>query len=515
MHRKYDKRYIWGSLGGILLLNGGMMLIPAVVGNYFGESEFKAFLFLAGVSLLLGGSLFCLFWLNRQKINLRLQDLYAIMTYGWLLVILFSMLLYLLTGAVDSVTDAFFESVSGFTMTGATILGTIEIQARCVILWRSMTQWLGGFGVLTLFVALQSGQGITLQHFRIEGSGISKQRVYPKLLETAVGLVVLYFIYTVLLTFGYVLSGFGWFDALNHAFTVISAGGFSTKSAGIGAFENPTAEWITIVAMIATGINYLLIFRIWQQKSLRGFLESTELRVYFAIITVASFVTVGLILPEYSGDVAMAIRHGIFQAVSIITTSGFVLCDFTQWVVPAQLIIILLMLSGACKGSVSGGIKIHRHMILFQKAVQEIRRFLHPNLVTRVKFNGQLIAEDEVLGTNLYFYSYVAVVILGTAVLSMCGIELQGALTATVSCFGGIGPAFGLGTSALYYGALPNLCKWLLGILMLLGRLEVYAVLVLLRPFHKKTREKERIESLEILEKDGIIEPLVRDYDDV
>lgn len=518
MHRRYagsyDRSYVWSSLGIILLLNGAMLCIPMAVGRYCGESEAMAFLISAMVTVLLGGSLLYRFRPKRKKNHMRVQELYAIITYGWIAVILFSMLPYLLTGAVHSVTDAFFESVSGFTMTGATVLEMPEAQAQCVLLWRSMTQWLGGLGVLVLFVALQNGQGVAL-HARMEGSGVSKQKVYSKTWGIAAGIVLIYLLYTALLTLFYLLCGIGLFDAVNHGLTVISTGGFSTKTAGIGAFDNAAMEWITIVAMLLTGGSYLLIFRIWQEKRLRGFAESTELRVYLLLILVASIATICFIAPEYEGNLALAIRHGVFQVVSMITTSGFVLCDVNQWVLPAQLLMMLLMLSGACKESVSGGIKINRHIILFQKAVQEIRRFLHPNLVTRLKSNGQLIAEDVVVGVHLYFYSYIVVVVLGTAVLSMCGIELQGAITMVVSCFGGVGPAFGFGESALFYGALPHACKWLLGGLMLLGRLEIYAVLVLIRPFHRKARERERMLSLEILEKDGVIEPLVRDYDDV
>jgi len=210
----------------------------------------------------------------------------------------------------------------------------------------------------------------------------------------------------------------------------------------------------------------------------------------------------------------LAVQHGLFQVVSVVTTTGFVLCDVEQWAIPAQLIIILLMLSGACAGSIGGGIKIDRHIILLQKSVQEIRRFLHPNLVTRLKSNHQLLDDDVVLSVSTYFYIYIALLVLGTAVLSMCGIELIGALTAAISCLGGIGPAIGLGQSAVYYGELSAVAKWVLGVLMLIGRLEVYAILVFIHPFHRKMRESERMLSLETLERDGMIEPYVRDYDD-
>ncbi|MBQ2993975.1 MAG: TrkH family potassium uptake protein [Peptococcaceae bacterium] len=510
------KSYVWSSVGGLLLLLGTMMLVPAAAGRYYAETEYLAFLISAGVVLLIGLLLFCFFKpKDSKRRRLQMKDGYAVVTYGWLAVVMLSILPYLLTGTVNSLTDAFFESASGFTMTGATILTQIESQARCVLLWRSMTQWLGGMGVLVLFVALLNGQNQgSLQLFRAEGLGSVKQKLHFKTLETAFGLLLIYLLHTILVIVLYWLSGLGLFDAVNHGLTVISTGGFSTRTAGIGAFHSAAVEWVTIAAMFLTGINYTLFIHAWHNKSLREFKESLELRVYFWLLVIASVVVVWFTAPLYDGNLALAVRHGVFQVVSIVTTAGFVLCDIEQWAVPAQLIIVLLLLSGACAGSVGGGIKLDRHIILLQKSVQEIRRFLHPNLVTRLKSNHQLLDDDMVLSVSTYFYIYIALIVLGTLVLSMCGIELSGALTAVMSCLGGIGPAIGQSGFTVCYSALPVVAKWVLGILMLIGRLEVYAVLVLVHPFHRKIRESERMLSLETMERDGMIEPFVRDYDE-
>ena len=511
-----QKGYVWSSVGAMLMLLGMMMTIPAAAGLYYRETEYVAFLLSAGAAVLAGSLLYFLCKpRDKKRKRLHMKDGYAIVTYGWLAAVFLTMIPYLLTGTVHSVTDAFFEAASGFTMTGATVLFDVESQARCVLLWRSMTQWLGGMGILIMFVALLNGQNQgSLQLFRAEGLGAAKQKIHPKTLETAAGLGLIYLLHTAVVVVLYAVCGMGLFDAVNHGLTVISAGGFSTKTAGIGAFDSAAIEWVTIAALILTGINYTLFIHAWHNKSLREFRDSMELRIYLGLLFAASVVVIAMIAPGYDGSWADAVRHGVFQVVSIVTTGGFVLCDVEQWVVPAQLIIILLMLSGACAGSISGGIKIDRHIILLQKSVQEIRRFLHPNLVTRLKSNHQLLDDDVVLSVSTYFYIYVALLVLGVAVLSMCGIELLGALTAAMSCLGGIGPAIGLGSSAVYYGALPAVAKWLLGILMLVGRLEVYAVLVLIHPFHRKMRESERMLSLETMERDGVIEPFVRDYDE-
>lgn len=510
------KSYVWSSVGGLLLFVGIMMLAPVVTGLYYGETEYMAFLLCAGAAILLGGLLYYLEKpLKHMHKRLHMKDGYAIVTYGWIAVVLFSIVPYLWTGMAGSITDAFFESVSGFTMTGATVLLNVETQAKCVLLWRSMTQWLGGLGVLIFFIALLNGQNHgSLQLFRAEGLGALKQKIHPKTMETATGLAIIYILHTVLVIVLYKICGMGLFDAVNHGITVISTGGFSTKTAGLSAFHCVSIEWVTILAMILTGFNYTLFMHAWNNKSLREFKQSLELRVYLGVLVIASVVVVLFILPDYNGDIALAVRHGVFHVVSIVTTAGFVLCDFTVWAVPAQLIIILLMLCGACAGSVGGGLKIDRHIILLQKAIQEIRRFLHPNLVTRLKSSHQLLDDDLVLSVNMFFYIFIVLTIFGTAVLSFCGIELTAALTAVLSCLSGIGPTVGLGVSAVYYGALPAICKWTLGILMLIGRLEIYAVLVLIHPFHVKMRESERMFSLETLERDGMIEPFVRDYDD-
>ena len=517
-----QKSYVWSSVGSILLLIGAAMLLPVACGLYFQETEYLVFLGCAGVTVLVG-FLLCFGLRPYNNIGKRgrlhkgtrvmMKDGYAIVTYGWIGAALFAMLPYLFTGTVHGVTDGLFEAVSGFTMTGATTLYEIEAVPRCVLLWRSLTQWFGGMGVLVLFVALLNGQNHgSLQLIRADGLNAARQRLNLKMLETASGLALIYVSHTVLLMLLYRLAGMGLFDAVNHGFTVISAGGFSTKTAGIAAYQSATIEWITIFGMFLTGLNYTLFLHAWHNKSLSELKNSLELRVYLGLIFFASIAVIALNAPEYHGTISTLMRHGLFQVLSIITTAGFVVCDFEQWVVPAQLILILLMLCGACAGAVGGGIKIDRHIILIQKSIQEIRRFLHPNLVTRLKSNHQLLEDGVILSVNMFFYIYIALIVFGTAVVSMCGVELLGALTAVLSCLGGIGPAFG--QAALYYGAMPLVAKWALIVLMLIGRLEVYAVMVLIHPLHRQMRESDRIQVLKNLERDGVMEPLVRDDDD-
>ncbi len=518
-----QKSNVWSSVGGLLMIAAVAMLVPAAVGIYYDETEYGAFLLCAVLTMAVGALLwYCMHpdKNRRRKHRMPVRDGYAILAYGWLAVVLFSMVPYLITGTVSNITDAFFESMSGFTMTGATVLADVEAQARCVLLWRSMTQWLGGLGILVLFIALLNGHNHdALQVLCSDGTGITKQKFHSRSAETALGLAFIYTVHTILVIVLYCAAGMSLFDGVNHGLTVVSAGGFSVKNAGLGFYQTPAILYVTTVAMFLTGINYTLFIHGWRNKTLHGFQNSLELKVYVGAIVFASAAIAWFVVPASSTGVLDTMGLVVFQAVSVITTAGFVIGDIEAWAAPAQLLLILLMMCGACAGSVGGSIQIDRHVIMLQKVVQEVRRFLHPNLVTRLKSNGQMVDDDVILSINTFFYIYMVLIVIGSAVLSLLGIELLGAVTAAISCLGGIGPAMGLSQWAMYYGDVPALGKWLLSLLMLVGRLEVYTVLVMIPTIHRSSaqrrkNENESLKSLTNLNRDGMLEPWVIDDDD-
>lgn len=506
------RSYVWSSIGKLLMIMGCSMLIPALAGLYYGETEYKIFLCTAGGTFLAGVLLFFITRpVTRHQLRIQLRDSYAVVAYGWIVVTLFAMVPYLLTGTFTSVTDAFFETMSGLTTVGASVLDNIEGTPHSVLLWRSLTHWLGGMGILVLFVALLAGQGTgAMQIFKAETSGPVKSKLQPKMVETARVLWLIYMMNTAVIIVLYRLAGMSLFDAVNHAFSVIATGGFSTKNTSLAYYNSALIDWVTVFAMFVAGINYSLYFYALRARSLRFFVESLELKVYLGVTVVATLLVGWYIAPDYGYDIAQVLRYAAFQVVSVITTTGFVTADFEQWAPPAQLVLVILLLCGACAGSTTGGIKIDRHVILAKKAVQEIRRFLHPRMVTRLKSNQKLVEDEVVLSVTMFFYIYMLLIVIGTYLLCMLGAEMFGSLTAVMSCLGGTGPSIGAWGPMESYSAAPVASKWILSALMLIGRLEIYTVLVLIRPLHGN-RRRNHIETVEDFEKDGVIEPAVRE----
>lgn len=506
------KSYVWSSIGKLLMIIGCSMLIPALAGLYYKEIEYKIFLCTASVTFLAGMLLF-LFTrpIKRYKVRTHLRDSYAVVAYGWIVVTLFAMLPYLLAGTFTNVTDALFETMSGLTTVGASVLDDIEGTPYSVLLWRSMTHWLGGMGILVLFVALLAGQGSgAMQIFKAETSGSVKSKLQPKMVETARVLWLIYMCNTVIFILLYRLAGMNLFDAVNHGFSAIATGGFSTKNTNLAYYNSAMIDWVSVFAMFVAGINYSLYFYALRTRSLRCFVESLELKVYLVITVAATLLVAWYIAPTYGYDIAQTMRYAALQVVSVITTTGFVTADFELWATPAQTVLILLLLCGACAGSTTGGIKIDRHVILAKKAVQEIRRFLHPRMVTRLKSNSKLVDDEVVLSVTMFFYIYIFLIAVGTYLLCMLGGEMQDSLTAVMSCLGGVGPAIGVWGPMESYSSAPTATKWILSFLMLIGRLEIYTVLVLIHPYHGNRRHRY-IESLEEIEKNAVIEPAVRE----
>ncbi len=509
---RLPQSYVWSNIGLLLMVVGIGMLLPMGAGLYYGEAEYKMFGMVSAVTVLLGLLLHELMRVRSRK-RISLREGYGLVTYGWIVVTLFAMVPYLLTGTFDSVTDAFFETMSGFTTVGASVLHDIEHTPHSVLLWRSMTHWLGGMGILVLFVSLMEGYGTgAMQIFKAESSNTVQTKMEPKVFDTARVLWSVYMLMTAVAIVLYRLAGMPFFDAVNHGFSVVATGGFSIKVQSIGYYNDPLIDWVTVFVMFVAGINYSLYFYALRTKSLRCFSQSLELKVYLAITVVATIAVLWFIAPEYRDNLPLAFRYAVFQVVSILTTTGFITCNFAHWAIPAQFILLMLMLCGACAGSTTGGIKIDRYVILAQKAVQEIRKFLHPRMVTRLKSNNQLVDDDVVLSVTTFYYIYLFLIAVGTYLVCTQGSEMLDALTAVMSCLGGVGTALNTWGSMFTYSRASVGVKWILIGLMLLGRLEIYTVLVLFRwPFHSKKQKKQEktLESIEALEENGILEPMV------
>lgn len=507
------KRYVWSRMSVLLMTLAACMAVPAIVGFYYMEPEATVFLYMGailfGVSLVIYG----VFRPSRKKLwSASLRDSYALVAYGWILSAVLAMVPYLLCGVFTNPVDALFESMSGLATVGASVIDNLEAMPRCVLTWRSITHWLGGLWILVLFIAFMLGEGSgSIQILKAESSMHQKGRLHSQTVELAVGLAYVYFFFTgfaIVLFYG---AGMSAFDAVNHGLSAVSTGGFSVHDANIGYYGSGLIEWAVILIMFLSGVNYSLYLHAYREKSLRNFGRSLEFKAYVAITLLATamimiFTTDGLHHPW-----ATVLRTSLFQVVSIITTTGFYTCDFEIWSGQAHTILLLLMLCGACAGSTTSGIKIDRHIIMLQKSVQEIRRFLHPRMVTRLKSEGKIIDEDTVLSIATYYYIYIALIAGASFLVCLLGADMLDALSSVMSILGGVGPSIGAWGPTETYAASGVLTKLILIVLMLLGRLEIYTVLVVFHPWRTSKKKKAVVNGFEEhVDDNALFEPLVR-----
>ena len=483
MKKRRKGNVVWHNIGKLLMIVACSMIFPLLTAWFYGESCWWVFLLMLPVTLGLGFLMMKAFHPGRKEVHLQVRDGAAIVTYGWILAALLGMIPYLMAGTFDNVTDAFFEAMSGFATVGASVLDDIEGAPRAILMWRSVTHWLGGMGIIVLFVALLSNLGAgAMQIFKAEAAGPVKDKLHPKIADSARSLWTLYIFNTAITGFLLLLCGMGLFDAVNHAFSIVATGGFSTRNLSIGAYGNPVLEWGITASMYMAGINYTLLFLAFRNCSLKYFWRSHEFRVYTCVVLAAVLLVTIDILPQYSYDVLTAVRHSAFHVTSVLTTTGFVCFDYERWVPAAQVVLIILMFSGACAGSTTCGFKIDRHIILMQQARREVQRFLHPRLVRTLKSSEKNLPEQTMHSVTTFFYLFVALVLVSTLLLCCMGAGLLDALTCALACLGGVGPAIGAWGPTESFSSAPAVAKWLCSALMLLGRLEIYTVLAVFWP---------------------------------
>ena len=467
---------------GILLMLFSLGMLPAAaVGWYFGEQAKDSFLIGFGITLVVG----FLVWLpvRRQRNELRTRDGYLITVLFWLVLGLFGAVpLYLLELPDLSIADAVFESFSGLTTTGATVITGLDTLPRSLLFYRQQLQWFGGMGIIVLAVAILPLLGVGgMQLYRAEMPGpLKDNKLTPRIAETA---KVLWFIYTGLTlacASAYWLAGMSVFDAIGHSFSTVAIGGFSTHDASIGYYNSPMIEMICLVFMVLSGINFALHFTVWRYRSLSSYWQDPECRSYLLILLALVLVCAALLIGHQYYDPVSAIRYAAFQAVSIATTSGFTVTDFSAWPSVLPFLLLYASFAGACAGSTGGGMKIIRVVLVFKQGVREIKRLLHTHGVFPVKL-GQRPVGDRVVEAvwgfcSVYVFTFAVLflLLLGT------GLDFVTAFSALAACMNNLGP--GLGDVTAHYGELSATVKWLLSFAMLLGRLEVFTLLVLLTP---------------------------------
>ncbi|WP_297528869.1 TrkH family potassium uptake protein [Thiohalobacter sp.] len=469
-------------LGLLLILFSSTMLPPVVVSLVYDDGSAAPFLDAFGLILLAG----LIFWLpvRRHQRELRLRD-------GFLVVVLFWAVLGLV-GAVPfalsenphmSLTDSVFESLSGLTTTGATVITGIDHLPPSILFYRQELQWLGGMGIIVLAVAVLPMLGIGgMQLYRAETPGPMKDsKLTPRITETAKALWYIYLSLTVACALAYWLAGMEPFDAIAHSFSTVAIGGFSTHDLSIGYFQNQLIETVAVVFMLLSGINFALHFTAWRALSLRPYAADSEVRTYFAVLGGAALITVAyLAYTETFDDWSDTLHHGIFQVVSIGTTTGFTTTAYHVW--PGFLPVLLLFISfiGGCAGSTGGGMKVIRFLLLVKQGAREVRRLVHPSAQIPVKVNNKPMPDAVMDAVWGFFATYIAAFAVMMLILMATGLDQVTAFSAVAACINNLGP--GLGEVGFHYADLNDLSKWVLSFAMLLGRLEIFTLLVLLTP---------------------------------
>jgi trk system potassium uptake protein len=460
---------------------GGLMLLWLPASLAWGEDQMDAMLYPGLLCVLIGASLYVLKQRTGSQIGKR--EGYLIVALGWVCMALAAALPYLWGGAAPTVADAVFESVSGLTTTGASIFSDIEALPNCLLYWRSVTQWIGGLGIIVLTVALFPLLGIGgVELFVAEAPGPTTDKLHPRIRETARRLWYIYLGLTGVLMAILQLLGMSAFDAMNHAFTTMSTGGFSTKNASLAAFTNPWIHYVVILFMFIAGTNFTIVYFGLMGKFRRVW-GSSEFRTYLLLTIILSMVVFGLAYTHSDMPLEESFRAALFQVVSVITTTGYITSDYTQWSGLAYFIFFLLLFTGASAGSTSGGIKLIRLTLFFKNALLELKRLIHPNAYIRLKFDEHIVS-GRVSGHVVIFIGvYMMLFILGSMVLMAMNLDFDTALGATATCLGNVGPAIGKVGPVDNFSWLPGGAKVLLSAWMLLGRLELFTILVLFSPY--------------------------------
>ncbi|EGF56925.1 TrkH family potassium uptake protein [Bacteroides fluxus] len=467
-------------IGILLLLETVMFLCCSGVSYYYGEGDLAAFwkagAITAGAGLLLAA-------LGREgEHQLTRRDGYVLVSFAWVAFSLFGMLPFYIGGYIPDITNAFFETMSGFSSTGATILDDIESLPHGILFWRSMTQWIGGLGIIMFTIAVLPIFGVSgLQVFAAEASGPTHDKVHPRIGITAKWIWSIYAGITGILVALLMLGGMNWFDSICHAFATTGTGGFSTKQASVAYYNSPYIEYVISTFMFVSGINFTLLL-LFVNRKFKKFIGNAELKWYFW--SVVSFTAVIAVVLYYTSPMGVeeSFRKSLFQVISLQTSTGFATDDYMTWPPVLWGLLTIIMVMGACAGSTTGGLKCIRMVILSKVSRNEFKHIIHPNAVLPVRINKQVIPPSIVSTVLAFCFLYLIIIIISVLLMMAMGIGAEEAVGCVISSIGNMGPGLGECGPAYSWNALPDIAKWLLAFLMLLGRLELFTVLLLFTP---------------------------------
>ena len=473
-------RLIYKILGSLQFLLSTLLLGCAAVSFYYQEDDLLAFLIAA---ILAASSGFVLkYWGRDADNNLSRRDSFLLVTVTWIIFSLFGMLPFIISGYIPNLTDAFFETMSGFSTTGATILDDVEWLPHAMLFWRTQTQWIGGLGIVFFTIAIlpsMVGSG-SVKVFAAEATGPLRTKMHPRLSTMAKWIWTIYLSLTVACIFSYYAAGMGWFDAINYAMTTTATGGFATHNDSTAFFQSPTIEYISILFQFLAGINFMMLYTSIFRLKPGALFKSSEFKAYIIIILIASFWIGYLLITRNGYGLERAFRSSLFQVVSFITTTGLFNDDAAMWPHITWVILGCLMFVGACSGSTTGGFKCIRLVMVVKVLRNEFHKLLHPNAVFPVKINDVPVPRSQ-LSTLLAFFAIFTLMVLLTATLMIAsGIDNTNAITIALSCISNVGPTLGTQIGPeMSWSELPEHVKWLCSFLMLVGRLEIMSVLVL------------------------------------
>ncbi len=481
-----NKKTILNILGAQIGILSITLLIPGLIALAYNEYDFKGFMLSAVITFIIGVPLW---YFTRKSRALSTKDGFLIVTSAWIITAIIGALPFYFSGTIPNITDAFFESMSGVTTTGATIIGNpitlpnlpqgIESLPHGILFWRSFLQWIGGMGIIVFAIAILPLLGIGgVQMFKAEVPGPVSDKLRPRVRETAKILWLVYVGFTALETLLLGLGGMTWFDAICHAFTTMPTGGFSTMNASIGAWTSSVIHYIIIFFMLMAGINFALHFRALS-GNIKAYFRDYEFKIYIGIILLVTFGIFIIVSLSDGGFTHIKFRDSLFQTVAIITTTGYGTYDYELWGYFIQFILVGLMFIGAMGGSTGGGMKVIRVFLIIKHGLMETRRLLHARAIIPIRIGNRYINESIIRNTLGFFLFYVAIFALTAASLTAMGIDITSAIGAAASAVGNIGPALGTFGPTDNYALLPDIGKWILSFAMLLGRLEIFTVLIL------------------------------------
>ena len=466
-----NNRIIIKMLGKLIQLEGILLILPTLVGLYYSEKSFFYLAITAGGSIILG-SLVRLVPVKHSRI--RAKEGFVITALAWIVFSAIGAIPFCISGFIPSFTDAMFETSSGFTTTGASILPNVEILPKCLLFWRSFTHWIGGMGILVFMLIFVQSSADEMNIMRAESPGPSVEKMVPKVRETALTLYAIYTTMTVILVIALIIAGMPSFDSVCLSFGTAGTGGFGVKADSIASYSSACQTIITI-GMVMFGINFNVYFLILIRK-FKSLLKCEEVIVYLGIFFLASvLVTIGTL-----GDsVSESFHHASFQVASVMTTTGFATVDFNLWATMPKGILIMIMFSGACAGSTGGGLKVSRIIIYFKQVIREIQHYIHPSSVRTVRLDGKSVNRDTIRTTNVFLMAYIFIFVTSFFIITMNGFDLTTSFTSIAATINNIGPGLELVGPTGHYADFNDVSKWVLIFDMIAGRLELFPVLIM------------------------------------